>query len=88
MNNKINQIGTGLAFGRRGAQFYILTDNIPVIFTRDVSSSLLWPYNARMMSLRFGVNLFFKCEDNDKGSGGMKGRYPKSKTKANCAAYW
>lgn len=86
MNNKINQIGTGLAFGNRGAQFYILTDNIPVRFTRDISTSLIWPYNARMMSLRFGVNLFFGCDE--KGKGSTNGRYPKSKTKDNCAAYW
>jgi hypothetical protein len=88
MNNKINQIGTGFAFGNRGAQFYILTDNIPVRFTRDVSTSLIWPYNARMMSLRFGFNLLFGCNKKDKVSGTMKkSRYPKSKSKDNCPAY-
>ncbi len=88
MNNKFNQIGTGLAFGRRGAQFYILTDNIPVNFTRDASTSLIWPYNARMISLRFGVNLFFGCDKKDKGSGSTsKSRYPKSKTTGDCPAY-
>lgn len=87
MNNKINQIGTGLAFGSRGAQFYILTDNIPVRFTKDVSSSLIWPYNARMISLRFGLNLFFGCDDNEKG-GANRSRYSKSRTRDECAAYW
>lgn len=87
MNNKINQIGTGLAFGNRGAQFYILTDNIPVRFTKDVSSSLIWPYNARMISLRFGLNLFFKCDEKEKGGAG-RSRYSKSRTREECAAYW
>ena len=87
MNNKINQIGTGLAFGNRGAQFYILTDNIPVRFTKDVSTSLIWPYNARMICLRFGLNLFFKCDDNEKGGSNIS-RNPKSRTRDECAAYW
>ena len=88
MNNKFNQIGTGFAFGRRGAQFYILTDNIPVRFTRDVSTSLIWPYNARMISLRFGVNLFFGCDKKEEGSGSAgKARNPKSKMNSNCPAY-
>ena len=88
MNNKFNQIGTGLAFGRRGAQFYILTDNIPVRFTRDTSTSLIWPYNARMISLRFGVNLFFGCDKKEKGTGSMgKSRNPKSKSNSSCPAY-
>jgi hypothetical protein len=91
MNNKFDQVGAGLAFGRRGAQFYILTDNIPVRFTKDVSGSLLWPYNARMLSLRFGLNLFFGCEDKVKGKGGGAGsskHFPKSRTKGVCPAYW
>ena len=87
MNNKINQIGTGLAFGNRGAQFYILTDNIPVRFTRDVSTSLIWPYNARMICLRFGLNLFFGCDDTEKGPAN-RSRNPKSRTRDECAAYW
>ena len=88
MNNKFNQIGTGFAFGGRGAQFYILTDNIPVRFTRDVSTSLIWPYNARMISLRFGVNLFFGCDKKEEGSGSAgKARNPKSKMNSNCPAY-
>jgi hypothetical protein len=87
MNNKINQIGTGLAFGKRGAQFYILTDNIPVRFTKDVSTSLIWPYNARMICLRFGLNLFFGCDDKEKGSASGS-RHSKSRTRDECAAYW
>jgi len=87
MNNKLNQIGAGLAFGDKGAQFYILTDNIPVRFTRDVSTSLIYPYNARMICLRFGLNLFFGCDEKEKG-GINKSRRPGSKMQDNCPAYW
>jgi hypothetical protein len=65
MNNKFNQVGAGLALGNRGAQFYLLTDNIPVRFTRSANSSLIWPYNARMISIRFGLNLLFNCNKKD-----------------------
>ncbi len=83
MNNKFNQVGAGLALGNRGAQFYILTDNIPVRFTRYSDSLLMWPYNARMISLRFGFNLIFGCsEQQDK-------QQPQRSGKSDlCPAYW
>jgi hypothetical protein len=88
MNNKFNQIGTALVFGNRGAQFYIVTDNIPVRFTRDVSTSFIWPYNARMLTLRFGMNLFFGCNEKDDRTNAGKKRFPGSKAKDDCPAYW
>jgi hypothetical protein len=98
-NNKLNQVGAGLALGNRGAQFYILTDNIPVRFTKYSGSFLMWPYNARMLSLRFGLNLMFGCKDNEKtigrAGGGTPGkaagnkRGPKRyKSSKICPAYW
>jgi hypothetical protein len=65
MNNKFNQAGAGIAFGNRIAQFYVITDNIVTRFTKDISSPLFWPYNARMVSLRFGLNLLFGCNKKD-----------------------
>jgi hypothetical protein len=88
MNNKFNQIGTGLSFGNHGTQLYILTDNIPIRFTRDVSTSLIWPYNARMLTLRFGLNLFFGCNKKDKSQGSISSRrFPKSMSGDDCPAY-
>jgi hypothetical protein len=87
MNSKLNQIGAGLAFGDKGAQFYILTDNIPVRFTRDVSTSLIYPYNARMLCLHFGLNLFFGCDEKEE-EGGKKPGSPRSKMIDDCPAYW
>jgi len=83
MNNKINQVGAGLSFGNKGAQFYLITDNIPVRFTRETGSGLMWPYNARMLSLRLGFNLLFGCSEKDV----KKSRY-KSGNNDLCPAYW
>jgi hypothetical protein len=102
MNNKFNQIGAGLALGNRFARFYIITDNIPVKwtkinaenihirYTKNVKTSLILPYNARMFSLRFGVNLFLFCDKkkNEKDIGFAKRhRSPNSKTRDACPAY-
>lgn len=83
MNNKFNQVGAGLALGNRVAQFYLVTDNIPLRFTRDVRSGLIWPYNARMLSLRLGLNLLFGCNKKEN-------KYsPKNyRRKDPCPAYW
>jgi hypothetical protein len=84
MNNKFDQIGAGLAVGNRGAQFYFITDNIPVRFTRYSGSLLMWPYNARMISLRFGFNLMFGCNERQD-----KKQPQKSGTNSKlCPAYW
>ena len=84
MNNKFNQIGAGLAFGNRGAQLYLVTDNIPIRFTKDIHSSLIWPYNARMLSLRVGINLLFdSCNKKEK-----KQRSKNYKKSDLCPAYW
>jgi hypothetical protein len=69
MNNKFNQIGAGIALGNRVAQFYFITDNIVLKWTKDFQSSYFWPYNARMASFRFGINLLFGCgKKNTKSS--------------------
>jgi hypothetical protein len=83
MNNKLDQVGAGLAFGNRGAQFYLLTDNIPVRFTKNTGSSVMWPYNARMLSLRFGFNLLFGCKEQENNR-----RPLKSGNNRLCPAYW
>lgn len=83
MNNKINQVGAGLAFGNKGGQFYIITDNIPVRFTKDTGSALMWPYNERMMSLRLGFNLLFGCNEKETKKSPRKPGKDKL-----CPAYW
>jgi hypothetical protein len=83
MNNKFDQVGAGLAIGNRGAQFYLITDNIPLRFTKYAGSFLIWPYNARMLSLRLGFNLLFGCSEKEKT------RRPQRQSKSGiCPAYW
>lgn len=81
MNNKFNQVGAGLAVGNRGAQFYIITDNIPLRYTKAINSPLYWPYNARMVSLRFGLNLLFGCNQKEN-------KFHVKNRKDTCPAYW
>ena len=88
MNNKFNQVGAGLAIGNNGAQFYVITDNIPVRFTRDTGSSLIWPYNARMLSLRFGFNILFGCEEEEETSRGPQRGSQRNGGNKICPAYW
>ena len=80
MNNKFNQVGAGIALGNHIAQFYVITDNIVTRFTNDISSSLFWPYNARMVSLRFGINLLFGCNKKDN-------KYHSTTREGLCPAY-
>lgn len=81
MNNKFNQVGAGIALGNRIVQFYIITDNIIFRYTKDINSSYFWPYNARMFSLRFGLNLLFGCHDKEN-------KFHTKSRKDSCPAYW
>ncbi len=81
MNNKFNQVGAGIALGNRLAQLYVITDNIPLRFTKDSNSSLFWPYNARMFSLRFGFNLLFGCHQKEN-------KFKPKNRRDICPAYW
>lgn len=65
MNNKFNQIGAGIAMGNRVVQFYFITDNIVSKWTKDFQSAYFWPYNARMVSFRVGINLLFGCRQKE-----------------------
>lgn len=81
MNNKFNQVGAGIAVGNHVAQLYVITDNIPLKFTKDVNSPLFWPYNARMLSLRFGLNLLFGCNQKEN-------KFHSKNRRDSCPAYW
>lgn len=85
MNNKFYHLGAGLGIGDRGVQFYIMTDHIPLRFVsfKDIPP-YLFPYNARTLNIRFGVNLVFGCSIRDKIP-------KKNKPNSNrhlCPAYW
>jgi Family of unknown function (DUF5723) len=81
MNNKFNQVGAGIAVGNHVAQLYVITDNILLRFTKDVNSQLFLPYNARMLSLRFGLNLLFGCNKEEN-------KFHSQNRRDSCPAYW
>lgn len=93
MNNKYNQIGAGIALGNQAVQFYLVTDNIPVRFTKvirlpndfpkEIRFPFRLPYNARMLSLRLGVNLLFGCNKKENKPHGKNYR-----RRDLCPAYW
>ncbi len=84
-NYKFDQLGFGVAIGGNGAQFYFVTDHIPVRYVRDTGTGILWPYNARLVNIRFGINLIFGCREADGGS--RQGSYRRSRSQVPCPAY-
>jgi hypothetical protein len=81
MNNKFNQVGAGIAVGNHVAQLYVITDNITFRFTKDNNSPLFWPYNARMLSIRVGLNLLFGCNQKED-------KLHANNRRDSCPAYW
>jgi len=86
MNNKYYHLGAGLGIRAGAAQFYFITDHIPLRWVKVTGSPVIFPYNARTFNFRFGLNLVFGCKD----------RYGEEKTKSGrpkpnknlCPAYW
>lgn len=60
MDNTYNNLGFGLAIGKKGAQFYIATDKVPINFARI--DGIPVPYSARTFDLQFGLNIIFACK--------------------------
>src|SRR5450759_2868273 len=70
-NHQYDNLGAGLAFRAGVAQFYLLTDRIPVIWNKikDNNSKFILPANWNTFNLRLGMNLVFgnrAKEKNDK----------------------
>ncbi|MBI9067482.1 MAG: hypothetical protein JEZ09_09340 [Salinivirgaceae bacterium] len=58
-NYSLNNLGAGIYIGKRGAQFYVVSDNLLFIPK---------PLDTRNVNLRLGVNILFGCEKKVKGS--------------------
>ena len=80
MNRSFKNLGFALGIGSKGAQLYLISDNIPINYVKDVSSGLMLPYAARTLNFRLGLNIIFGCgEGNDRNKG--------SKSNTYCPAY-
>ncbi len=78
-NYTFNNTGLGLSFGHKGAQFFLVTDNIP--FRWVSGGGAFWPYSARKLDLRFGLNIIFGCKKKEGNSSGPKAT-------SGCGCYW
>jgi len=70
-NHRYDNLGAGIAFRAGVTQFYILSDRVPVTWTRikDNSSNVIIPSNWNTVNIRFGMNIVIGNkvkEKNDK----------------------
>ena len=70
-NHRYDNLGAGLAFRAGIAQFYLLSDRIPIMWNKiqDDNSNIILPSNWNTINLRLGMNLVFGNrirEKNDK----------------------
>lgn len=63
MNNRLYNIGFGFSLGRPGAQLFFVTDNIPLNYVRETNTGIIFPYSARTLNFRAGINLIFGCRE-------------------------
>lgn len=63
MYHSADNLGLGLMFKGGPFQFYFVTDKIPFVWARETTSSVVFPYKSRSLSLRFGFNLMFNCKE-------------------------
>jgi hypothetical protein len=63
----------GFGFSARFGPFnmYLVSDNIPTTYAVDASSSMILPYDSRILNLRIGFNLAFGCTKERKKSGDL-----------------
>ena len=85
MNNKLYQLGLGFSLGGPGAQLFFVSDHIPVRFVREVNTGLIFPYNARTVNFRIGINLIFACREPE--GEGKPPAYRYSRPRKLCPAY-
>ena len=71
MNRTYNNFGIGLALKAGPFNWYIISDNIPLVYARDVSSNIILPYKARTVNFRIGFNLVFRCQKDRKKFGDL-----------------
>jgi hypothetical protein len=70
-NHQYDNLGAGLAFRAGVAQFYLLTDRIPLLWNKikNDNSNFILPANWNTFNLRLGMNFVFgnrPKEKNDK----------------------
>ncbi len=80
MDRGFKSLGFGFVFGTGPLQLYLVSDHIPVNYVRETDLGLLWPYSARSMNIRAGLNIIIGCKDK-------MSEYQRLKWKKSCPAY-
>jgi hypothetical protein len=71
MNRTFDNFGMGLALKAGPFNWYIISDNIPLVYAREVNSDIILPYKARVVNLRIGFNLVFGCQKDKRKFGDL-----------------
>ena len=71
MNRTFNNFGIGLALKAGPFNWYLISDNIPLVYAREVSSNIILPYKARTVNFRIGFNLVFGCQKDRRKFGDL-----------------
>ncbi|MFN8205824.1 MAG: DUF5723 family protein [Bacteroidales bacterium] len=66
LHNKQNDLGLGLAFKPGPFHMYLVFDNIPTTFSRDIDSGIPIPAYMKGFNARIGMNLVFGCNKQKK----------------------
>ncbi|MFO7658074.1 MAG: DUF5723 family protein [Bacteroidales bacterium] len=66
MNRTYNNFGVGLALKAGPFNWYVISDNIPLVYARDLDSGIIVPHKMRIVNFRMGFNLVFGCRKDQK----------------------
>jgi hypothetical protein len=66
LHNKKNDLGLGMAFKPGPYHLYLIFDNIPTTFSRDIDSGIPIPAYMKGFNVRIGMNLIFGCNKQKK----------------------
>jgi len=65
MNHSIANLSWALVIGKKGLQFYFVTEKLPIKYAKLAQSGAILPYSARSLNFQFGFNLLFGCKNKN-----------------------
>ena len=71
MNRTFNNFGAGLALKAGPFNWYIISDNIPLVYAREINENIIIPHKARAVNFRIGFNLVFACQKDKRKFGDL-----------------
>ena len=80
MDRGFANLGYGIIIGKSPVSFYFVSDNIPFTYVHEEDQGLIWPYSARTMNFRIGMNIILGCRDK-------QAYFKKTKWRKSCPAY-